>query len=64
VNSRVDGVDAISAQVNGKVFMEPTEARFKDLQKAILRCPRPLKLTFIHVPCGVLVIASTASRER
>ena len=50
--------------VNGKVIMEPTEARFKDLQKAILRCPRPLKLTFIHVPCGVLVIASTASRER
>ena len=34
--------------VNGKVIMEPTEARFKDLQKAILRCPRPLKLTFIH----------------
>ena len=39
--------------VNGKVIMEPTEARFKDLQKAILRCPRPLKLTFIHVLCGV-----------
>mmetsp|Transcript_9368 Transcript_9368/g.29208 ORF Transcript_9368/g.29208 Transcript_9368/m.29208 type:complete len:309 (+) Transcript_9368:115-1041(+) len=34
--------------VNGKVIMEPSQDRFKDLQKAILRCPRPLKLTFIH----------------
>ena len=31
--------------VNGKVILEPSLARFRDLQKAIVRAARPLKLT-------------------